>query len=315
MSIKALIPLVMIGMLVAPAAAYAQEEVIYFHTDAIGSVRATTNASGAVQGRYDYLPFGELWPSVPPPPVEVRQFAGKERDKVGDHDLDYFGARYHFPVTGRFTTVDPVLNIEQALIDPQQWNRYAYARDNPFRHVDPDGRAIESIWDAFNIGLGFTSLVGNLRQGSYGAAIVDAIGVAIDAGAAAVPVLPGGASSAIRAFRGLDRVGDIASSGRRLLPFDDVDRINEVNKTLDRIESGRPFKHAQDGTTFRNREGKLPGHKDPDYYREYTVETPGSRDRGARRIVRGTGGETYYTDDHYKNFIQIDPKKYPEGYR
>jgi hypothetical protein len=56
----------------------------------------------------------------------------------------------------------------------------------------------------------------------------------------------------------------------------------------------------------------LPGKNDPDYYREYTVNTPGAKDRGARRIVRGKGGETYYTDDHYRNFIQIDPRKYPD---
>ncbi len=140
MTIKALIPLVMIGVLCVPAAARAQDEVIYFHTDAIGSVRATTNNSGAVQARYDYLPFGELWEADPPAAVEVRQFAGKEREKIGTHDLDYFGARYHLPVTGRFTTVDPVLNVEAAMTDPQRWNRYAYSVNRPFVMVDPDGR-------------------------------------------------------------------------------------------------------------------------------------------------------------------------------
>ena len=140
MTIKALVPLVMIGVLCVPAAARAQDEVIYFHTDAIGSVRATTNNSGAVQARYDYLPFGELWEADPPAAVEVRQFAGKEREKIGTHDLDYFGARYHLPVTGRFTTVDPVLNVEAAMTDPQRWNRYAYAVNRPFVMVDPDGR-------------------------------------------------------------------------------------------------------------------------------------------------------------------------------
>ena len=46
------------------------------------------------------------------------------------------------------------------------------------------------------------------------------------------------------------------------------------------------------------------------YYREYTVETPGSPDRGARRLVIGSGGETYYTDDHYASFERIDPEDY-----
>jgi len=128
-----------IGLLFAPVAARAQaEDVVYYHTDAIGSVRAITDATGAVIGRYDYLPFGELWPSVPPAPAEVRQFGGKERDD--ETGLDYFGARYHSSNIGRFTTVDPAMNIEVAMLDPQRWNRYAYAKNNPFVFIDPDGR-------------------------------------------------------------------------------------------------------------------------------------------------------------------------------
>ena len=46
------------------------------------------------------------------------------------------------------------------------------------------------------------------------------------------------------------------------------------------------------------------------YYSEYTVETPGSSDRGARRLVIGDGGETYYTNDHYASFVEIDPEQY-----
>lgn len=46
-------------------------------------------------------------------------------------------------------------------------------------------------------------------------------------------------------------------------------------------------------------------------YKEYTVDTPGASNRGARRVVQDQGaGKTFYTDDHYKNFIQIDPKKH-----
>jgi RHS repeat-associated protein len=138
MGIKSLIPLAVIALLLSPAPASAQEEVVYYHTDAIGSVRAITDATGAVLGRYDYLPFGELWPSVPPAPAEVRQFGGKERDD--ETGFDYFGARYHRAQSGRFTSVDPVLNIETAMTDPQRWNRYAYALNNPLKFIDPDGR-------------------------------------------------------------------------------------------------------------------------------------------------------------------------------
>jgi RHS repeat-associated protein len=127
------------GLLLWPAIASAQEEVVYYHTDAIGSVRAITDHNGDTIARYDYLPFGELWPTTPPAPDERRQFAGKERD-FETTGLDYFGARYHRPVSGRFTTVDPVMNVEAALVDPQRWNRYSYATNRPFTIIDPDGR-------------------------------------------------------------------------------------------------------------------------------------------------------------------------------
>ena len=122
-----------------PHAARAQsgDTVIYYHTDAIGSVRMITDASGAELARYDFLPFGEAWPPPPTPP-DVRQFAGEERDP--ETKLDYFGARYYRAESARFTTVDPMMNTEQALTDPQRSNRYAYSLNNPLKFVDPDGR-------------------------------------------------------------------------------------------------------------------------------------------------------------------------------
>lgn len=77
----------------------------------------------------------------------------------------------------------------------------------------------------------------------------------------------------------------------------------EALDTLALIERGGPFPHRQDGGTFQNRERLLPARR-RGYYREYTVRTPGSRDRGARRIVSGGNppAEFFYTDDHYRSF-------------
>lgn len=78
----------------------------------------------------------------------------------------------------------------------------------------------------------------------------------------------------------------------------------EARATLALIRAGGPYPYARDGAPFGNREGHLP--KRPrGYYREYTVPTPGARDRGARRIVAGRAGERYYTDDHYRSFRRI----------
>jgi len=78
----------------------------------------------------------------------------------------------------------------------------------------------------------------------------------------------------------------------------------EARATLALIKAGGPFPYAQDGRVFSNREKRLPMHR-RGYYREYTVRSPGVRDRGARRIVAGGGGEYYYTADHYRSFMQI----------
>jgi len=82
----------------------------------------------------------------------------------------------------------------------------------------------------------------------------------------------------------------------------------EARETLVLIRRGGPFPYAKDGTVFFNRERLLPL-QSRGYYREYTVPTPGARDRGARRIVAGGdprwAGEYYYTRDHYRSFRRI----------
>jgi ribonuclease T1 len=82
------------------------------------------------------------------------------------------------------------------------------------------------------------------------------------------------------------------------------DLPSQARETLSLIKQGGPFPYPRDGITFGNREGRLPLHR-RGYYSEYTVKTPGSRDRGARRIIAGSRGEFYYTDDHYKTFRLI----------
>lgn len=78
----------------------------------------------------------------------------------------------------------------------------------------------------------------------------------------------------------------------------------EARRTIALIDRGGPYPYARDGIVFGNVEGRLPRHA-RGYYHEYTVRTPGSRDRGARRIITGQGGEIYYTDDHYNSFRAV----------
>ncbi|MBI5109870.1 MAG: ribonuclease [Rhodocyclales bacterium] len=80
----------------------------------------------------------------------------------------------------------------------------------------------------------------------------------------------------------------------------------EARETLRLIDANGPFPYQRDGITFQNRERRLP-EQPSGYYREYTVPTPGSKDRGARRIVAGGQPPTvfYFTADHYQTFRQI----------
>ena len=99
-----------------------------------------------------------------------------------------------------------------------------------------------------------------------------------------------------------------AETGTAQIPS--AEESGEIGRVLAAIDSGEPLPYEEDGGTFQNREGLLPD-QPLGYYREYTVETPGSPDRGARRLVIGEDGEVYYTDDHYASFREIEP----EGFR
>ena len=98
------------------------------------------------------------------------------------------------------------------------------------------------------------------------------------------------------------------STPRSEAPRSEAPRSEEqtqLDATLALIDRGGPFPYRQDGATFANRERRLPQQPNG-YYREYTVPTPGAKNRGARRVVRGRNGETWYTRDHYKTFIRLD---------
>ncbi|MGP6172718.1 ribonuclease domain-containing protein [Corynebacterium sp. A21] len=98
-------------------------------------------------------------------------------------------------------------------------------------------------------------------------------------------------------------LGDDSSCTLEALPAEAVEVVSAV-------QAGGPFEYPDnDGVHFGNYEGQLPP-ENSDFYREYTVETPGLNHRGARRIVTGGGEDTdpetwYYTSDHYESFCEI----------
>ncbi|MCG7987689.1 MAG: RHS repeat-associated core domain-containing protein [Candidatus Thiodiazotropha lotti] len=114
----------------------ASAEVTYFHHDAQGSTIAATSETGSVLWRESYEPYGERLDKAVSTNDHATYYTGKPHDdRTG---LTYFGARHYDPVVGRFMGIDPVgVNPN----DPRTFNRYAYAANNPYKYVDPDGRA------------------------------------------------------------------------------------------------------------------------------------------------------------------------------
>jgi len=108
--------------------------IYYYHSDHLGSTSAVTNETGEVVEEQVNLPFGQLLTGD-----EKHGFTGKELDET---KLQYFGARYYSPLTGRFITVDPAE-------DGMNW--YSYAGDNPLRYIDPSGKWMVETekWNVF----------------------------------------------------------------------------------------------------------------------------------------------------------------------
>ena len=119
---------------------FAVEKVTYYHTDSLGSPVAGTDTSGALLWKEDYRPYGERVRKQVESDKNTRWYTGHPEDK--ETGLTYAGARFYDSVTGRFLAVDPVGFVVRNI---QSFNRYAYANNNPYKYVDPDGKYIIAI--------------------------------------------------------------------------------------------------------------------------------------------------------------------------
>jgi len=136
-----------LGALLANTA-HAEITTTYYHTDSLGSVVAASDDTGSLLWRKSYSPYGEKVADGEGD-VNAISFTGKQHDDVTG--LTYFGARYYDPEVGRFMGMDPVGFRKR---NPISFNRYAYANDNPYMFVDPDGK--EAVLE---LGLGAALLV------------------------------------------------------------------------------------------------------------------------------------------------------------
>lgn len=114
---------------------YAADYITYYHNDALGSPRVATDKNGNVVWGQNYTPYGKQTHQGDTGNSTVFSYTGKALDK--DTGLQYFGARWYDPQIGRFMGIDPVgVDIERSI---HSFNRYAYANNNPYKYVDPNG--------------------------------------------------------------------------------------------------------------------------------------------------------------------------------
>ncbi len=169
----------------------------YLHQGHLGSAVSGTLQSGSVNWTERYTPFGEKLLD-PMANRDQASFTGHIDDKLTG--LTYMQARYYEPVIGRFLSVDPVTFLDSGE-NPDYFNSYAYTFNDPVNNTDPDGKVVETVLDVTSLVVGVASFADNAGKGNVGAATLDGVGIIVDAVAAVVPFVPGGAGLGIKAFR------------------------------------------------------------------------------------------------------------------
>ena len=163
----------------------------YYLQDHQGNNRVVIDQNGTVEETNHYYPFGGVFANSTS--VQPYKYNGKELDtKKGLNWYDY-GARHYDAAVGRFTTVDP-MEEKDYVTSP-----YTYCGNNPVLRVDKDGKIWDVIWDVGNMAYDAVAAVYNHIQGDHATARSHWSDLGTDALAAIVPVLPAGASKAIKA--------------------------------------------------------------------------------------------------------------------
>ena len=210
------------------------QDIHYFHTDHLGSVRAITNDNGETVEQNAYYPFGSrhTFGNTYAQTTNRFKFNGKEEQTSGNLGLLDYGARMYNANIGRWFVQDP---LSEKYYSQSQYN---YCGGNPIIRIDVDGAYWETIWDVVSLAAGVKSLINNISQGNIKAAAVDFGGIVIDAAAVLLPI-PGGVGTAISATKAADDV--IGAAGA----LNKIDNAADAGKSVDKAAD--LGKKAEDG--------------------------------------------------------------------
>ena len=208
-----------------------------FHvTDHLGSVRAVVDGvSREVVETNDYYPFGSRWNTTSDLMDETNRFrynSKEEQFKFGTPYIDY-GARQYDPVLGRWFAQDP-LSEKYYSVSP-----YAFCAGNPVKYLDPDGEIIGTAIDVASVAIGIGSFIKNVRSGNVKEAVGDAVGVAVDVVAAAMPFIPGGVglvrngAKTAKVINAIDNAADLGKAAENV-----ADVGKDAVKAADELTSG-----------------------------------------------------------------------------
>ncbi len=197
-----------------------QGNTLYFlHGDHLGSATVATDASGNRVGELRYTPYGVTryeWGSTP----TNRRYTGQPWEGVGLYD---YGARMYSPSLGRFISPDTLV---PGAGNPQALNRYAYTLNNPVRYRDPSGHWVETAFDIISLGM----TLNDIRNEGF--TFWNTVSLATDVASIVLPVVPAGASHAIRAAKwaskainAVDTAHDVANVADTVV---DVEKVAEI---------------------------------------------------------------------------------------